>query len=508
MVQLRHDGRAPSPTPPGRDAGPPQARATLTRFLKEPDVRKASRAVFYSATFITVFTVVVAFAQTTSTLSSDLRQKIDQAVNDVLTEADVPSASVAIVENGRIVYVQAYGDARLDPRTAARPEMRYSIGSISKQFTAAAILLLQEQGKLSLDDKVAKFIPDLTRANEVTIRQVLSQTSGYQDFWPQDYVPPLMLQPITANRILDLWARKPLDFDPGTKWQYSNTNYVIAGVIVEKASGKLLLDFLHQNIFDRLGIKSVTNTDQGKLGESDPTGYMRYALGPLRPAPKEGKGWLFAAGELAMTASDLAKWDISIIDQNVLKPSSYKEFETEVLLKNGVGTEYGLGVDVFLGSERRVLEHGGEVSGFTAQNTVYPDDRIAVVVLTNQDAVGTPATIARNLAPLLFAVDDPETARKLEQAKKIFAGLQQGTVDRSLFTDNANSYFSEQALKDFASGLAPLGTPLEFTKTQQRSRGGMLLRVYRVTFSGKTLRVWTYEMPDGKLEQYQVAPTE
>jgi len=117
--------------------------------------------------------------------------------------------------------------------------MRYSIGSISKQFTATAMLLLQEENKLSLDDKVAKFIPDLTRANEVTIRQLLSHTSGYQDYWPQDYVPPFMLQAITANRILDLWAHKPLDFDPGTKWQYSNTNFVIAGMIVEKVSACL-----------------------------------------------------------------------------------------------------------------------------------------------------------------------------------------------------------------------------------------------------------------------------
>ena len=457
---------------------------------------------------ILVTSSLPATAQLQSTLSSDLRQKIDQAVNDVLTDTDVPSASIAIVEDGRIAYLQAYGDARLDPRKAARPEMRYSIGSISKQFTAAAILLLQERGKLSLDDKVAKFIPDLTRANEVTIRHLLSHTSGYQDYWPQDYVPPFMLQPITASRILDLWARKPLDFDPGTKWQYSNTNYVIAGVIVEKASGKRMLDFLHQNIFDPLGMKSVTNTDQEKLGDSDPTGYMRYALGPLRPAPKEGKGWLFAAGELAMTASDLAKWDISIIDQTVLKPSSYKQFETEVLLNNGAGTRYGLGVDVTLESERRMLGHSGEISGFTSQNTVFPDDRVAIVVLTNQDAAGASAQIAHDVAPLLFAVDDAETTRKLDQGRKIFVGLQQGTVDRSLFTDNANSYFSEQALKDFASGLAPLGTPQEFTQTGQSLRGGMLLRVYRVKFAQKTLRVWTFEMPGGKLEQYQVAVVE
>jgi len=449
-----------------------------------------------------------ATAQVQPTLSPELRQRIDQAVGNVLAKTGVPGASVVIVKDAQIAYLQAYGDARLEPRTPARPEMRYSIGSISKQFTATAILLLQEQGKLSLDDKVAKFIPDLTGADEVSIRQLLSHTSGYQDYWPQDYVPPRMLLPITADRILDVWARQPLDFDPGTKWQYSNTNYVIAGVIVEKASGMPLLDFLQQKIFDPLEMKSVTNTDQEKLGDSDAAGYMRYALGPLRPAPKEGRGWLFAAGELAMSAADLAKWDLSIIDQKVLKPSSYKEFETEVLLKSGVGTQYGLGIDVTSESGRRVLGHGGEVSGFTAQNTVFPDQRRAIVVLTNQDAVGAPGQIARDIAPLLFAVDDPETARKLEQARKILAGLQQGTIDRSLFTSNANSYFSEPALKDFASGLAALGTPQDFDQTRQALRGGMLLRVYRVKFPQKTLQVWTYEMPDGKLEQYQVAAVE
>ena len=112
----------------------------------------------------------------------------------------------------------------------ATTEMRYSIGSISKQFTAAAILLLAEDRKLSLDDKVAQWLPGLTRANDVTMRQVLSMTSGYQDFWPQDYVMPPMMLPTTAQQIMNGWAKIPLDFEPGTKWQYSNTNYVIAGV--------------------------------------------------------------------------------------------------------------------------------------------------------------------------------------------------------------------------------------------------------------------------------------
>jgi len=442
------------------------------------------------------------------TLSPNLRHQIDAVATDALTKTGVPSASIAIVQNGKIAYLQAYGDARLDPRTLARPAMRYSIGSISKQFTATAILLLQEQGKLSLDDKVAKFIPRLTRANEVSIRQLLSHTSGYQDYWPQDYVMPIMLQPTTAEKIMDGWARKPLDFDPGSKWQYSNTNYVIAGVIVEKASGMPLLQFLRQQIFAPLGMKSVANIDQDTLAVTDPIGYMRYALGPLRPAPQEGKGWLFAAGELAMPAADLARWDISIIDQKLLQPSSYRQLETEVLLNNGAGTKYGLALDIGTENGHRLLGHSGEVSGFTAQNTVFPNDHAAIIVLTNQDAVGASAQVADGIAALLFVTADSETPQKLAQARKIFDGLQHGVIDRSLFTANANFYFSALALKDFAAGLAPLGPPLEFSQINQELRGGMILRRYSVKFAQRTLRAWTFEMPDGKLEQYQIAPVD
>jgi len=455
---------------------------------------------------LTIFLSGITFSQTEAKLPQDLLSKIDGAAQDVLGQTGVPSASVAVVKDGAIVYLRAYGAARLEPKTPAKSEMRYSIGSISKQFTAASVLLLQEEGKLSLDDSVGKYIPSLTRANEVTIRQLLSHTSGYQDYWPQDYVPPFMLQAITSEKILDMWARKPLDFDPGTRWQYSNTNYVIAGVIVEKVSGMPLLQFLQTRVFNPLGMKSVANIDQQKLGDTDATGYMRYGLGPLRQAPKECKGWLFAAGELAMPTADLARWDISIMDQKLLKPASYQDLETEVRLKTGVGTQYGLGVDVTMFSEHRMLSHGGEVSGFTTQNNVFPDDRVAVIVLTNQDAARASSDLARRISSLLFTTVDASAQAKTEQARKIFGDLQQGKVDRSLFTDNANSYFNEQALKDFADSLGPLGMPFEFVQTNQALRGGMTLRVYKIKFrQNQELRAWTYEMPDGKLEQYQIA---
>jgi CubicO group peptidase (beta-lactamase class C family) len=440
-----------------------------------------------------------------SQLPADVTQQIDKLVMEALGRTGVPSASIAVVKDGQIVYLKAYGEAKLDPKTPATTQMRYSIGSISKQFTAAAMLLLQEQGKLSLDDKVGKYIPDLTRGNEVTIRQLLSHTSGYQDYWPQDYVMKPMFEATTARKIMDIWAKKPLDFEPGTKWQYSNTNYVIAGAIVERVARMPFFQFLREKIFKPLGMTSVLDIDQVRLAETDPTGYNRFALGPLRVGPKEGKGWLFAAGQLAMTAEDLAKWDIAIIEGKLLQPASYLELGREVLLKNGLGTNYGLGVSVSSQSGRRALSHGGEVSGFVAQNIVFPDDRAAIVVLTNQDASGAAGPIASAIPPLLFATNDPASATKLEQAKKIFAGLQQGEIDRSLFTENANAYFSEQALEDFKTSLGPLGKPESFTQVTQNLRGGMIGRFYSVRFGQKTLRAWTYEMPDGKLEQFQVA---
>jgi len=396
-------------------------------------------------------------ANAQSKLAADLQQKIDQVAADELAKTEGPSASIAVVKNGEIAYLHAYGSARLDPSTPAKPEMRYSIGSISKQFTVTAMLLLQEQGKLSIDDAVGKFIPGLTQGNKVTIRQLLSHTSGYQDFYTPDYLLPMMLQPTTALKTAELWARKPLDFEPGTKWQYSNTNYTIAGLIVEKASGVPLVQFLQEKVFAPLGMKSAINWDEGRPSDADSAGYTRYALGPLRPAPKPAGGWAFAAGELGMTAEDLAKWDISIMNQNVMKPASYRAFETETLLKNGSGAGYGLGL--FIGSQagHRSLSHSGGFSGYTAQNSVFPDDRTAVVVLTNQDNSDAAEAIVSGVATLLLSVDDPKAREKLAQARGIFEGLQRGTIDRSLFTENANFYFNGQALRDYGSSLGPLG---------------------------------------------------
>lgn len=447
-------------------------------------------------------------SQTIDHLTPELRAKIDTAAEGVLKETGVPSASIAVVQHGEVVYTHAYGDARLEPPTPAQPQMRYSIGSISKQFTAAAVLMLQQQGKLSIEDPVSKYLPDLTRASEVTIRMLLSHTSGYQDYWPEDYLMPPMEKPTTAQQILDKWGKKPLDFDPGTRWQYSNTNYVIAGVIVEKVAGMELFRFLQQNIFTPLHMTSVYNSDIHQLGQTDAEGYIRYALGPLHPAPKEGEGWMFAAGELAMPVYDLAQWDISILNRSLLAPKSYDEMADSYKLKDGADTHYGLGVETGDFAKHPALAHSGEVSGFVAENVVFPQDHAAIVVLTNQDATSSASLIAKQIAAIILPAEpeSPASTPEEKQALAIFTGLQQGKLDRSLFTDWCNAYFNATAIHDFQTSLSPLGEPASFHQSAQELRGGMMLRIYQVRFanSPQKLRVTTYTMPDGKLEQYLV----
>lgn len=455
--------------------------------------------------FALLLSVTIAQAESSDGLSPEIAGEIDVTVAEVLEETGVPSASVAIVHEGAIAWTKAYGLARLDPPTPAEAAMRYPIGSISKQFTATAVAMLAADGKLGLDDKLADYFPDLTRAGDVTLRQLLSHTAGIRDYWPQDYVPQTMLEPITTEELINQWARQPLDFEPGTKYQYSNTGYVIAGAIVEKVSGQSLMEFLHARIFEPLGMESVTDIDRGTLGEGDAVGYQRFALGPPRLAPKEGKGWLFAAGALAMTAEDLARWNVSLIDGNVPGSAVFDELSREVMLANGAGTGYGLGLGVALEGDRRVVGHGGEVSGFTATNRVYPEERVSIVVLANQDAANAAPTIAKKIAELLFISASPSDAEMLARVSAILEDLKKGRLDRSLFTPNGNGYFSEVALEDTKASLKRLGSPKEIKQLRQSLRGGLTTRVYRADFKKKTLEIVTREASDGKLEQFTLS---
>ncbi len=443
-------------------------------------------------------------ASCTAQISSKDQAAIDSAVQKVLQTTGAASASISIVKDGKPAYAHAYGFARLETNTPAAPEMRYKIASNSKQFLASAILMLAEAGKLSLDDPVARFMPGLTRAQDVTIRQLLSHTSGYEDYYPLDYVTPLMARDTTPRAILEMWAKKPLNFEPGTKWQYSNTNFTIAGLIVEKISGKPLIEFLREHIFQPLGMRSPIDVDGTPWSASDPAGYTQFALGPQRLVQLEGKGWMYAAGELAMTARDLSLWDISLMNGTLLKPASIAALTTEIKLKNGAGTGYALGLGVSNKDGHRRWSHTGGASGYLSINYTLPDDRIAVTVLTNSETEAFRAISQQIDRILLAKAEDPQASTSLDVARRIFERLQHGELDRSLLTQDAQAYFTAQAVADFAASLGPLGSHTEFRQSDAEERGGMMERNFAVRAGGKSLNVSTYWTKDGKVAQYLV----
>jgi CubicO group peptidase (beta-lactamase class C family) len=434
---------------------------------------------------------------------------IDQLVAKTLADTGVPSAEIAIVRDGRLVLDKAYGKA--NEGLPARPDLPYQIASNSKQFTAMAVLLLRDRGKLSLDDPVSKYIPGITEGDRITIRELLSHTSGLQDFWPQDYLFSDMTVPTTPQHIVDKWAKKPLDFQPGTRWQYSNTGYVVAGMIVEKVSGEPLLTFLNQHIFVPLGMHPLdqdnTNTP------AFPAGYHRFALGPVRVAQPPARGWLYAAGELSMTAADLAKWDIARMNRSLIPARDWVEQETPVLRTDGRTNGYGLGVYNINQRERHVINHGGEAVGFLTQNTVYPDTKDAIIVFTNADFSGATGTLTQGIEKIVLDSPEPALAgetNRLADVHAIYDMLVSGNVDRSKFTQNLNFYFTPQVIADYRNSLAPLGAPTSIEELgKPRLRGGFVNRNYAIHYAGgKTLTLVTYADAgaNGRWEQFMIMP--
>ncbi|MBV8501393.1 MAG: beta-lactamase family protein [Paucibacter sp.] len=430
-------------------------------------------------------------------------EAVQAIVIDALRRYEVPAASVAIVAGGRIIHVAAYGQDRLDPPRSAQPSARYAIGSITKQFVAAALLLLQEDGKLSLDDEAGRHLSGLGSASKVTLRQLLSHTGGVTEYMPQDYVTPKERQPTTATDLVAELATHPLDFEPGTHWQYSNGGYVIAGRVVERVSGQPLIDFLRSRIFAPLGMSTVIDTDPG-LGAADAVGTTRRGLGPIRTASRFGRGWMQAAGGLAMTAEDLARWALAMIERRLLSARSWQQLATESLLVDGTPTRYGLGVTVGRRHGRLEVAHDGSIPGYFALLSVHPTQASAVVVLTNRDHGGAASAIQGQLRDLLLestATEDPSrTALDLQ----VLEGLIKGTIDRKRLSANAADYFSQEALADLAAGLAPLGPIRSMRPTNGGILGGIDFVAYQIRFDSRTLVVTSRRLSDGRIEQFTV----
>ncbi len=307
---------------------------------------------------------------------------------------------------------------------------------------------------------------------------------------------------MTPDTILDRWAKKPLNFDPGTRWQYSNTNYVIAGKIFEKATGQSLVPFLREHIFQPLQMTATGDCEDHS--PEDATAYTRYALGPPRTVEREAKGWYFAAGELCTTPSDLARWDIAFLQKRILSPKSYDEFTREVKLKDGKPTHYALGLGIGDLHGTPMISHSGEVSGFLAINRIFPTKDVGVIVLSNEDGVNLIGPLSQDIS-LVMIEPHPGSSEKLDtEVRTILEGLQQGRIDRSQFTANANYYFNDQALRDYRTSLEGLGKLQAVSRQSEQGRGGMTHLGYRAQFEKKTVVLNIYRTPGGKFEQFLV----
>ncbi len=443
-----------------------------------------------------------AFAQ----LAPETVRAIDNIAMKAIEDKSAPSVSVAVVQDGKLAYAQAYGMARIEAAVKATPQMRYKIGSTTKQFIAAAVLLLVQDGKLSLDDKVSRFMPKLTRAKDITVRQLLAHTAGYPDYYPLDYVAPFMAAPTTVDAIIANWGTQPLSFEPGSKWEYSNTGYAIAGRIVEMVSGNSLEAFIRTRITEKLGMRSAVDTSATAWSADDVQGYEVAALGPPRAAAPEGKYWVWAAGHLGMTASDLARWDIALMRDTLLSRSSRKAISTENVLTSGAGTDYGLGLFVRMTPEGRLRwDHGGAIAGFRSQNTIFPNDGMAIVVLANGG--GAVDKVTAEIEALLFKpAADSAAPIALSKARDLFVQLQAGQLDRSVMSDGLSKHFSEQVVADYAASLKPLGDIESIVESRTNRRGGLIYRFFRIKTAVRTVGAATYFTPDGKLEQFNVYP--
>jgi CubicO group peptidase (beta-lactamase class C family) len=434
---------------------------------------------------------------------------IDAIVAKTLADTGVPSAEIAIVRNGQLVLTKAYGKA--NENLPARPDLPYQIASNSKQFTAMALLLLEDDGKLRLDDPIGKYVPGITSGDTITIRQLLSHSSGLQDFWPQDYMFETMTHPTAPQGIVAGWAKKPLDYPPGARYQYSNTGYVVAGMIAEKVSGEPLLQFLNRRIFGPLDMHPL---DQDETNTpAFPAGYHRYALGPVRVAQPPARGWLYAAGELSMTAADLAKWDIARLNRALIPLDDWVAQETPFVRTDGRSNGYGLGVQNHNQRDRHIIDHGGEAVGFLTQNTVYPDTRDAIIVFTNADFSGATDTLTEGIEKIVLNSPEPALSGegdRLADVRATYDALGAGRIDRTKFTPNLNFYFDQTVLGDYRASLGALGAPASITLNRPpRLRGGFVNRNYTIHFAGHPdLALVTYAEPgaNGRWEQYMIMP--
>lgn len=428
---------------------------------------------------MTLAAIAVAIA-----LTASQSHAIDQLVKKTLATEQIAGATVAVSVRGKIAYESGFGFADIGTKRRASLDTAYPIGSVTKQFTAACVLLLAQDGKLSLDDPLSRYVPGLPWADRVTLRHLLDQESGVEDFRLGAID---MSTKLSHDQVIARLAKTDLLFAPGSRYEYSNSNYYLLGLVIEKVSGKTYQSFLGSRVLGRLGLASTFYNDGSRPNGPLAAGYNTTPSGP-QPVAAENADWAYAAGSIASTVADLAKWDETLGSPGFLNAESLDEMFTPGTVDSGAATDYAFGWVVVKHDGHRLYWHNGEVTGFHAMNATFPDDRTDVIVLTNTG--GTFA--ADRLALQIFDVLHPFVPSAVDRAavdrtREWIGRIARGDIDRSQLTDQMSAVLTDQVARSAGSQLRALGMLKTIKETAVDEDASGRSYGFDVTFAKRTI---------------------
>jgi CubicO group peptidase (beta-lactamase class C family) len=449
--------------------------------------------------------VVVAAAPGVRAQGVDPTQ-LDSMIRRVVAEKHIVGLSVGVMQNGKVILAKGYGVRDVSTRDPVTPRTMFAIGSVTKQFTCSALMLLAEQRRLSLTDPVSLYFPTLTRAKEITLLDLGGHLSGYRDYYPLDFVDREMQKPATADQIIAEYATRPLDFNPRSRYSYSNTGFLILGRVIEKVSGEPFGAFIDKRVFKPLRLTRTTYEPATTTASADMAqGYTSFALADLIPAEPEARGWTGSAGAIWSTPTDLMTWDLSLLDHTIITPASYSVLTTPQRLTDGRSSGYGCGESVNDRGLALVLSHGGATSGFVAQNTVIPATRSAVVLLSNSDLspIGelNQALVAK-VMPRSPDVPVIAGAPTLDAARKFLLELEKGTVDRSTLGADFSAFLTAEKLAAARRALNGAGPISKIRVAGVRERGEMEVATIQFDAGSTSAVGLMYRTTDGKVQEF------
>jgi CubicO group peptidase (beta-lactamase class C family) len=430
----------------------------------------------------------------------------DAELARVVREKHIPGLSVGVMHEGRVILAKAYGVSSLATGEPLTPETLLAVGSVTKEFACAAALLLAEDGKLSMNEKVAKYFPDLTRASDITLLDLGQHVSGYRDYYPLDFVHRDMARPRPSDDVIREYGSRPLDFEPGSRYSYSNTGYLMLGRVVERVSGESFGSFLSRRILDPLGMRHTRYEPE----RSDPglaQGYTSFALATPEPAIAEGDGWIGAAGGIWSTPTDLLAWDLALMDGKLVSKESYAAMTTPRRLSDGSSSDYGCGLRIRSMGGATVLSHTGALSGFVASNAFVPSTRSGVVLLTSVDFASLgdlPDAILAKLLPRPAGLPAIAGPPAIEAASALLEELRRGSVDREALGEEYGIYLTPERVRAAAASLQALGEVSGLELVSLRERGEMEVASFRLSIGATPAQAILYRSRDGKIQEFLI----